>query len=62
MIMTLWGAVSAMVVAAARKQTAPRWIGFPAARRRRKHYSLADYLAAYTARADIANAMARFHE
>ena len=27
-----------------------------------KRYSLAEYLAAYTARADIANAMARFHE
>ena len=27
-----------------------------------KKYSLSDYLAAFTARADIANAMARFHE
>jgi aspartyl-tRNA(Asn)/glutamyl-tRNA(Gln) amidotransferase subunit A len=27
-----------------------------------KRYSLADYLAAYTARQDLANAMVRFHE
>ena len=36
--------------------------GFLAIAEKGKRYSLADYLAAYTARADIANTMVRFHE
>jgi aspartyl-tRNA(Asn)/glutamyl-tRNA(Gln) amidotransferase subunit A len=63
MIMTLWGAVSAMIVNAApegdRKKMDP---GFLAMAELGKNYSLADYLAAYTARQDLAIAMARFHE
>jgi aspartyl-tRNA(Asn)/glutamyl-tRNA(Gln) amidotransferase subunit A len=63
MIMTLWGAVSAMIVNAApesdRKKMDP---GFLAMADLGKDYSLADYLDAYTARQDLAIAMARFHE
>ena len=63
MIMTLWGAVSATIVAAApeadRRKMDP---GFLEMAELGKKYSLADYLAAFTARADIANAMVRFHE
>jgi len=63
MIMTLWGAVSAMVVgAAAEKDRARMDPGFLQIAEDGKRYSLADYLAAYTARADLANAMVRFHE
>ena len=51
MIMTLWGAVSAMIVAAApesdRKKMDP---GFLQLAEEGQHYSLADYLAAFTAR------------
>src|SRR5882757_10889596 len=63
MIMTLWGAVSAMVVAAAPEADRVKMDpGFLRLAEDGKHYSLADYLAAYTARAELANAMARFHE
>ena len=63
MIMTLWGAVSAMIVNAAPESDRARMDpGFRAMADLGKGYSLADYLAAFTARADIANAMARFHE
>jgi aspartyl-tRNA(Asn)/glutamyl-tRNA(Gln) amidotransferase subunit A len=63
MIMTLWGAVSAMVVAAAAEQDRAKMDpGFLAIAEKGKRYSLADYLGAYTARADIANTMVRFHE
>jgi aspartyl-tRNA(Asn)/glutamyl-tRNA(Gln) amidotransferase subunit A len=63
MIMTLWGAVSAMIVnAAAAAERAKMDPGFLAMAETGKGYSLADYLAAFTARADIANAMVRFHE
>jgi len=63
MIMTLWGAVSAMIVAAApesdRQKMDP---GFLKLAEEGKKYSLADYLAAYVARQDLAIAMARFHQ
>jgi len=63
MIMTLWGAVSATVVAAAPEQDRAKMDpGFLEIAQLGKRYSLADYLAAYTARADYANAMVRFHE
>jgi aspartyl-tRNA(Asn)/glutamyl-tRNA(Gln) amidotransferase subunit A len=63
MIMTLWGAVSATVVAGAPEKDRARMDpGFLAIAELGKKYSLADYLAAYTARADYANAMVRFHE
>jgi aspartyl-tRNA(Asn)/glutamyl-tRNA(Gln) amidotransferase subunit A len=63
MIMTLWGAVSAsIVIAAPEKDRARMDPGFLRIAEEGKKYSLADYLAAFTARADIANAMARFHE
>ena len=63
MIMTLWGAVSATVVAAAPESDRAKMDpGFLQIAEWGKKYSLADYLAAYTARADYANAMARFHE
>ena len=63
MIMTLWGAVSAMVVAAAPEQDRAKMDpGFLAMAELGKKYSLADYLAAYTARSDLANAMRRFHD
>jgi aspartyl-tRNA(Asn)/glutamyl-tRNA(Gln) amidotransferase subunit A len=63
MIMTLWGAVSAMIVNAApatdRAEMDP---GFLAMAQMGQGYSLADYLAAFTARQDLAITMARFHE
>jgi aspartyl-tRNA(Asn)/glutamyl-tRNA(Gln) amidotransferase subunit A len=63
MIMTLWGAVSAMIVAAApdsdRKKMDP---GFLKLAEEGQRYSLADYLAAFTARQDLAIVMERFHE
>jgi aspartyl-tRNA(Asn)/glutamyl-tRNA(Gln) amidotransferase subunit A len=63
MIMTLWGAVSATIVAAGPQQDRDRMDpGFLKMADIGKKYSLADYLAAFTARADIANTMARFHE
>jgi aspartyl-tRNA(Asn)/glutamyl-tRNA(Gln) amidotransferase subunit A len=63
MIRTLWGAVSATVVAGAPEKDRARMDpGFLAIAELGKKYSLADYLAAYTARADYANAMVRFHE
>ena len=64
MIMTLWGAVSASIVSAAPEKRS-RQDGSRASSRspnEERKYSLADYLAAFTARADIANAMVRFHE
>src|SRR5256884_532645 len=63
LIMTLWGAVSATIVAAASEQDRARMDpGFVKLAEMGKKYSLADYLAAFTARADIANTMVRFHE
>jgi aspartyl-tRNA(Asn)/glutamyl-tRNA(Gln) amidotransferase subunit A len=63
LIMTLWGAVSATIVAAAPEKDRVRMDpGFRQIAERGKKYSLADYLAAFTARADYANAMVRFHE
>ena len=63
MIMTLWGAVSATLVnAASPGDRAKMDPGFLQLAEWGQKYSLADYLAAFTARADIANAMARFHE
>jgi aspartyl-tRNA(Asn)/glutamyl-tRNA(Gln) amidotransferase subunit A len=63
LIMTLWGAVSATIVAAASEQDRAKMDpGFLAMAELGKKYSLADYLAAFTARADIANTMVRFHE
>ena len=63
MLITLWAAVSATIVNAAppadRAKMDP---GFLAMAALGEKYSLADYLSAFTARADIANAMARFHE
>ena len=63
MIMTLWGAVSAMIVSAIpdsdRQKMDP---GFLAMADLGKKYSLADYLRAFTARQDLAIAMERFHE
>src|SRR3954467_10573631 len=63
LIMTLWGAVSATIVTAASEADRAKMDpGFLQMAELGKKYSLADYLAAFTARADIANAMARFHE
>jgi aspartyl-tRNA(Asn)/glutamyl-tRNA(Gln) amidotransferase subunit A len=63
LIMTLWGAVSATIVAAASEQDRAKMDpGFLEMAELGKKYSLADYLAAFTSRADIANAMVRFHE
>jgi aspartyl-tRNA(Asn)/glutamyl-tRNA(Gln) amidotransferase subunit A len=63
MIMTLWGVVSASIVnAASEKDRAKMDRGFLQIAELGKKYSLADYLAAFTARADIANTMVRFHE
>jgi aspartyl-tRNA(Asn)/glutamyl-tRNA(Gln) amidotransferase subunit A len=63
MIMTLWGAVSASIVNAAPEEDRARMDpGFLQIAELGKKYSLADYLAAFTARADIANTMVRFHE
>jgi len=62
-IMTLWGAVSAMIVAAAPENDRAKMDpGFLKLAEEGKKYSLADYLAAYVARQDLAIAMARFHE
>jgi aspartyl-tRNA(Asn)/glutamyl-tRNA(Gln) amidotransferase subunit A len=63
MIMTLWGAVSASLVnAASPGDRAKMDPGFLQIAEWGQKYSLADYLTAFTARADIANAMVRFHE
>jgi aspartyl-tRNA(Asn)/glutamyl-tRNA(Gln) amidotransferase subunit A len=63
MIMTLWGAVSAMIVAAASESDRAKMDpGFLKLAEEGKKYSLADYLSAYVARQDLAIAMARFHE
>src|SRR5436190_3552817 len=63
LIMTLWGAVSATIVAAASKHDRAKMDpGFLKMAELGKKYSLTDYLAAFTARADIANTMVRFHE
>ena len=63
MIRTIWGAVSSTVVdsvpASDRAKMDPDFLRLAADGRR---YSLADYLAAYQGRAELANAMARFHE
>ncbi len=61
--MTLWGAVSATLVnAASASDRAKMDPGFLQIAEWGQKYSLADYLTAFTARADIANAMVRFHE
>jgi aspartyl-tRNA(Asn)/glutamyl-tRNA(Gln) amidotransferase subunit A len=63
MIMTLWSAVSATILdAAAESDRARMDPDFRRLAEGGRKYSLADYLAAFTARADIANAMVRFHE
>ena len=63
MIMTLWGAVSATIVAAAPESDRARMdAGFLKLAESGQKYSLTDYLAAFTARQDLAIAMARFHE
>jgi len=63
MISTIWGAVSASVVGAVPEADRAKMDpGFLAIAEDGKRYSLSDYLAAYTARADLANAMRRFHE
>src|SRR5437588_7404420 len=62
-IMTLWGAVSGTIVAAASEQDRAKMDpGFLKMAEMGKKYSLADYLTAFTGRADIANTMVRFHE
>ena len=62
-IRTIWGATSATIVDAIperdRGRMDPGFVRLAADGRR---YRLADYLAAYTRRAEFANAMARFHE
>jgi aspartyl-tRNA(Asn)/glutamyl-tRNA(Gln) amidotransferase subunit A len=62
-IRTIWGATSATIVDAIperdRGRMDPGFVRLAADGRR---YGLADYLAAYTRRAEFANAMARFHE
>ena len=61
--MTLWGAVSAMLVGAAPESDRAKMDpGFLQIAEWGQAYSLADYLAAFTARADLAIAMVRFHE
>ena len=63
MIMTLWGAVSAMIVAAApASDRATMDPGFLKLAEEGQRYSLADYLSAFTARQDLAIVMERFHE
>ena len=63
MIMTLWGAVSAMIVAAAPESDRAKMDpGFLKLAEEGARYSLADYLSAFTARQDLAIAMERFHE
>ena len=63
MIMTLWGAVSAMIVAAAPESDRAKMDpGFLTLAEEGARYSLADYLSAFTARQDLAIAMERFHE
>jgi aspartyl-tRNA(Asn)/glutamyl-tRNA(Gln) amidotransferase subunit A len=63
MIITLWGAVSATIADAAPPPDRARMDpGFLTMAELGRKYGLADYLAAFTARADIANIMARFHE
>ncbi len=63
MIMTLWGAVSAMIAAAASESDRAKMDpGFLKLAEEGARYSLADYLAAFTARQDLAIAMERFHE
>lgn len=63
LIRTLWYAVSADIVARAspadRAQMDP---GFLHIAELGKRYTLADWLAAYTARSDVANAMRQFHQ
>jgi len=62
-IMTIWGGVSAMVVGAIpEKDRASMDPGFVKIADDGRQVSLADYLGAYSARQDLANAMARFHE
>src|SRR6201988_5199596 len=63
MIMTLWGAVSASLVnAASPSDRAKMDPGFLQIAEWGQKYSLADYLTAFTARADTANAMVHFHQ
>lgn len=63
MLITLWAAVSATIAdAAPAADRAKMDPGFLAMAELGRKYRLTDYLAAFTARADIANAMVRFHE
>jgi len=63
MLLTLWAAVSATIAgAASAADRAKMDPGFLSMADLGKKYGLAEYLAAFTARADIANAMVRFHE
>jgi len=62
-IRTIWYSVSADIVAKATPaQRAQMDPGFLDIAERGRRYTLADWLAATTARADVANAMRRFHE
>jgi aspartyl-tRNA(Asn)/glutamyl-tRNA(Gln) amidotransferase subunit A len=62
-IMTIWGGVSAVVVGAVpEKDRGKMDPGFVKIADDGKRVSLAGYLAAYSARQDLAIAMARFHE
>ena len=62
-IMAFWGAISTVIVdqasAEARAKMDPDFLRLAQAARR---YSLADYVAAYQARSELANTMLRFHE
>jgi aspartyl-tRNA(Asn)/glutamyl-tRNA(Gln) amidotransferase subunit A len=63
MIMAIWGGVSATIVdAIPEKDRAKLDAGFAKMAEDGKRVSLADYLAAVTARQDLAFAMERFHE
>jgi aspartyl-tRNA(Asn)/glutamyl-tRNA(Gln) amidotransferase subunit A len=62
-IMTIWGGVSAVVVAGIPEQDRAKLDpGFITIAEGGKRVSLADYLAAYTARQELAIVMERFHE
>jgi aspartyl-tRNA(Asn)/glutamyl-tRNA(Gln) amidotransferase subunit A len=63
MIRTIWGAVSATIVDAVPAQDREKMDkGFVRMAENGRRYSLADYLAAYQARAELANAMNEFHQ
>ena len=63
MIRILWYAVSASVVEAMKPDQRQKLDqDFVRLAEKGRRYSIGDYLAAYQTRADLANAMARFHE